>query len=171
MVIRGTVSPDSTLSSTAGWKVVVYSHKEAPLEMPHLPPIGDEIAEVTCDEEGRYEFQLSISDLSSRGIAKVVVFAHPNPSGGPGWRILEVKAGSYTVDLLASSLPALPGTMETQTSASVTSDMGGIGAVSAPGFAVLLAGGLLGAVLALVLVLKVAPRGRVRPSHKSLELS
>ena len=165
MVIRGRVSPDSTLSSAAGWRVVVYSHREPPLDMPHLPPIGDEIAVVTCDEEGRYEFQLNVDDLSLRGISKIVVFAHANPSGGPGWRILEVKEGSYTVDLLASTLPVLPGTTETRTSTSATLDSGGIAAVSALGFAVLLAGGLLAAVLALVLVLKVAPSVRV---HRNL---
>lgn len=108
MVVKGTVRPDSTLSSTAGWPVTVYSYQEPPPEMPHLPPTGHKISETTCDTQGRYEFQLNVDDLLAQRMTRIVVFAHPNPSGGLGWKALEIKEGVYEVNLMASNLPALP---------------------------------------------------------------
>jgi hypothetical protein len=108
MVVMGIVTPDSTLSSTAGWTVTIYSYREPPQELSYLPPTGYEITESTCDTQGKYKIQLNVGDLLTRGITRIVVFAHPNPSGGPGWQVLEVREGTYVVNLVASSLPALP---------------------------------------------------------------
>ena len=140
MVVKGTVTPDSTLSSAAGWAVAIYSYREPPQEMPYLPPTGYKISESTCDAEGRYELQLNVDDLLARGITKIVVFAHPNPSGGLGWQVLEVKEGTYTVNLMASNLPALPSTiastLTSTSSASSTSSKstGAVPQMAIPGF-------------------------------------
>lgn len=124
LIVEGVVRPDSTLSSSAGWKVKLYSYQEPPQEMSYLPPLGHEIGESLCDAEGRYAFQLSVGDLLAKGITKIVVFAHPNPSGGAGWQVLEVREGTHVVNLTASNLPALPSnTTSTQNIASSASSI------------------------------------------------
>jgi hypothetical protein len=108
MVIEGFVYPDSTNPNVGGWVVSVYKHQPPPQEMPHLPPISTRIAETRCDDEGKYRITLSVSDLMFRGVSRIVVHAHSNPKEGHGWRVLEVKAGTFVVDLTASSAPPLP---------------------------------------------------------------
>jgi hypothetical protein len=118
MVVKGTVAPDSTLRTTVGWNVTIYSYKEPPVQMTYLPPVDKMINRTMCDSEGRFEFRLNVEDLAGRGISRIVVFAHPNPSEGFGWQVLDVKEGTYAVSLTASSLPPLPSAPPTASSAS-----------------------------------------------------
>jgi len=108
MIVEGAVSPDSTNPKIAGWIVCICAYQSPPEHMPHVPPTGSKLAETKCSDDGEYRISLSVSELLAKGITRVVVYAHPNPNEGHGWRILEVRAGTFRVDLKASSMPPLP---------------------------------------------------------------
>jgi hypothetical protein len=108
MIIVGKVVTDGTVPDIGGWSVFVYEYLKPPAELFQVAPIGEQIAGVACDAQGRFEVELGVQELASRNVTKVVVFASANPANGTGWEILEVVPGTFEVDLTASSLPPLP---------------------------------------------------------------
>lgn len=109
MYIVGTLNSDGTISDLAGYTIYVYAYQPPPEIFSYLPPVGTTILSVITSERGYFNITVDVDDISNI-TDRIVVLASPNPAKGIGWSVLEVKSGTYTLNLTASSLPILPKT-------------------------------------------------------------
>ena len=101
MSIRGIVHDYQSGSTVGSAEIKLYTYKKPDL-LPQLPPIGEVIATVVTDEQGRYQFEVQFETLPQDG-DKLVVFVD---TGTEGYQVINVAPGTIEVNLVRGS-PAL----------------------------------------------------------------